>query len=382
MTQHSRLGASGSARWIACPGSVALCAGIPSTTSDYAREGTAAHALAERCLRERSNPGAFLGHIIDGYAVTDEMVEAVHLYIGTVLADLATAHHASLLVVEHRFDLSRYGRPDMFGTADAVIIEPFGKIRVYDFKYGQGVAVEALANPQMLYYGLGAESLAPCELVELVIVQPRAHHHDGPVRRCEMPVEDLLAWGRDVLLPAAEATALPGAPLCPGPHCRKTFCPAMAVCPAQRETALALAAEVFAPRPQPLPSPTALTPANLREILVKADLVEAWFAACREHVRAGLENGMVKAEEVGHKLVAGRASRKWQDEAQAEAALVALVGDAAFTKKLVSPAQATKLIKGEALPPITETRGVQLAPLSDTRAAINPASLVFEEVKP
>ena len=44
---HAVLSASASSRWLACPPSAKLCAEIPDTTTDYAREGTCAHELAE-----------------------------------------------------------------------------------------------------------------------------------------------------------------------------------------------------------------------------------------------------------------------------------------------------------------------------------------------
>ena len=44
---HAILSASASVRWIACPPSAKLNAELPDTTSEYAREGTCAHELAE-----------------------------------------------------------------------------------------------------------------------------------------------------------------------------------------------------------------------------------------------------------------------------------------------------------------------------------------------
>ena len=38
---HAILGASSSHRWLACPGSIRLSAGMPGTSSVYADEGTA-----------------------------------------------------------------------------------------------------------------------------------------------------------------------------------------------------------------------------------------------------------------------------------------------------------------------------------------------------
>ena len=47
---HAKLSASGSHRWITCPGSVALESDLPDTTSEFAEYGTAGHTLAQMCL--------------------------------------------------------------------------------------------------------------------------------------------------------------------------------------------------------------------------------------------------------------------------------------------------------------------------------------------
>jgi hypothetical protein len=44
---HASLSASSSARWLNCPPSALLNAAVPDVTTDYAREGTCAHELAE-----------------------------------------------------------------------------------------------------------------------------------------------------------------------------------------------------------------------------------------------------------------------------------------------------------------------------------------------
>jgi hypothetical protein len=374
MTTHAKLSPSGASRWMVCAGAPRLCEGIPDTSSPYAAEGTAAHAVAESCLRSGQSA---VGTSVQGFVVTAEMADAVDLYVSTVLADYEVTCDKAELHIESRFDLGWLGRPDLSGTADAVIRDPFGTLRVYDFKYGM-TPVEALDNPQMMYYGTGAAQDGTYEDVELIVVQPRARHEDGPVRRCRMPLEDLLTWARDVLIPAAVATEAPDAPLVAGSHCR--FCKALAICPAQREQASLVARTAFEAQPVALPSPDALAPADLRVVLERAEMVEAWFNACRAHVHHLLETGAVAPETVGHKLVRGRATRKWADEGFAETGLVLQLGDAAYTKKIISPAQAEKA-KVLNMPEVTETRGVQLAPLSDKRDAVNPLALAFTEVE-
>ena len=61
---HAILGASSSHRWLACPGSIRLSAGMPNTGSVYAEEGTAAHELAEKCLNLGHDAADHLGETI------------------------------------------------------------------------------------------------------------------------------------------------------------------------------------------------------------------------------------------------------------------------------------------------------------------------------
>ena len=50
---HALLSASAAKRWLNCPPSVRLTESMPDTSSDYAEEGTVAHALAELKLRKK-----------------------------------------------------------------------------------------------------------------------------------------------------------------------------------------------------------------------------------------------------------------------------------------------------------------------------------------
>ena len=106
---HSALGASSSYRWLACPGSVRLSVGLPTVSSVYAEEGTAAHSLGETCLKHNRDPRRHVSKLIPvnghEYDVTEEMAEAVKLYVDTVRADLAEAGKGAELKVEQQFRL-------------------------------------------------------------------------------------------------------------------------------------------------------------------------------------------------------------------------------------------------------------------------------------
>jgi len=387
MAKHAVLSASGAHRWLACPGSIRLCEGLPKTSSTYAEEGTAAHAVAELCLRTDQQAADRIGTIVTvngtPWTVTEEMAEAVQVYLDVVRGEYKTAGDTADMWIERKFRLD-WLYPNLFGTNDAAVgDDAFGILKVFDYKHGAGVPVEVENNPQLMYYALGAAKGSGYDEVELVVVQPRAVHPGGPVRRWTISTEDLMTWGEEVLLPGAKATEALDAPLCVGEHCR--FCQALAICPEQKNQTLAVAKQAFQKRS--LPAPDALTVPELRKILDVSDMIEAWLGACRAHVRALLDNGMTTPEESGYKLVAGRKTRSWLDEAKAEEWLTAILDEEAYVpRKLVSPAQAEKVLKGaeakKAIVELTqETRGTQMVPLSDKREALTPAAIAFGEFK-
>ena len=150
MTAHSKLGASGMYRWARCPGSVALVEklALPIFTSSYAAEGSDAHALAALCLTKNHNPGFYIGKTISPegrkFTVTEEMAEAVQVYVDAVDAVIPDTSGGYEVQIEKRFDLSAV-HPGCFGTADAVVWHAFSKtLYVFDYKHGAGVIVAGL----------------------------------------------------------------------------------------------------------------------------------------------------------------------------------------------------------------------------------------------
>lgn len=361
-----------------CPGSVALAAGKPDVTTVYAREGTAAHTLAERALRTGLPAITWLETVMDAkdgeVEVTEEMAEAVQMYADYV-RELAGAPGA-ILMIEQQFDLAPLDPPgDMFGTGDAVIWRPkVGVLDVVDLKYGQGVAVDA-STPQLPYYALGAvmELHVKPQLVRIHIVQPRAPHPDGPIRVREMGWDELVAFKRE-LFERAAATQEPDAPLVVGEWCR--FCKAQAICPAQRAYALEVAQSEFMDELAP-PRPDTLTPVEIATVLRAADVLEEWLRAVEAHAYGMLERGL---DVPGYKLVEKRATRKWADEPKAIDYLTDRLGDeAAYTEpKLISPAQAEKKLKElkQKLPVelvVKQSSGRKLAADADARPALPPS---------
>lgn len=380
--KHATLGASSAHRWMNCAGAPRMEKGIVDYGSVHAAEGTAAHKLAEMALVSELPPSNWMGQTVNArgdFVVTEEMADAVDLYIAAVYCAVTTKN--VILWIERRFNLDALDPPaPMFGTSDAVAYDPDEKmLTVIDLKYGRGVIVEVENNPQEMYYGLGAlldiEKEYPeyeIEKIKLVIVQPRAEHPDGHIRSVVIDYEDLIAFAV-TLLEKARATTDPNAPLTPGDWCR--WCKAAPVCPALQEQAMSVAKREFSELPMNLPpAPEKLSMTELVTVLDNADLLVDWIKSVRAHVLGILERG---GEVPGFKAVAKRAMRKWVDEPDVAEVVrgLGLHDSEAYETKLRSPAQMEKALKRikEKLPEELWTKqssGFNLAPTGDPRPQI------------
>lgn len=377
MADHARLSPSSAHRWMLCPGAPRLEEQAPPDEgSEYAAEGTAAHALAEMCLRTDSWPCDHLGEEVEGFEVTKDMADAVTVYVRYVRGLPGACYIEELVSLE---DLGL--AEDIFGTVDFGSWEPEGRtLYVVDYKHGAGVVVDVADNPQTLCYilGLVLKLRVRPERIVAAIVQPRAYR-DNAIDEVEYTWDDLLAF-KDELVWAVQAVQEPDAAVGPvGDHCK--WCRAKAFCPAQQSNALTVAQDTFAaemPDDTTDIAPEALTTEQLALVLERAPQVEDWLKAVREYARTLLEAG----EEVpGWKLVAKRASRRWADEAEAEAWFRQRypVKDV-YTQKLLSPAQAEKLLKDRPrlrVPDgmiVSSSSGTNLAPADSPKPAITPGS--------
>lgn len=381
---HSRIGASSCERWWNCPGSVREVAMMPpQKTSIFAAEGTAAHTIGERCLITGVDATSYAGTTleVDGYQIeiTDEMCEAVQLYLDTIRTDMEMYQvHISDLQVEHKFHLD-FIDPDAFGTNDCNIVIFGQKVIVYDYKHGSGVAVDAEDNKQGLFYALGAIQGHEVTEIEVVIVQPRAFHADGPVRRWAVTLEQLNQFAEDLKM-RIEETKRPDAPLRSGDHCKKTFCAAMASCPAVRKTVENAAMTVFSEQPVgKLPDPSALTKVMLRRILEAMPMMDQWLRSVEAYAEAKANAG---EEILGFKLVRGReGNRKWADEDIASGMLSDLMPeDKMFERKLMSPTKIEKILgkehKKQIDSLITRSEGkIILVSEDDPREAVSPSAV-------
>ena len=267
---HAVLSASSSKRWLNCPPSAKLNAEIPDITTEYAKEGTDAHELAEYKVNQllgikEDNPTENLDYY------NQEMEDCTDSY-AQYIAEQMSQYSSPVVMVEQRLDFSRYV-PGGFGTGDCIIVAD-DVLTVIDFKYGKGVAVEAEYNPQMILYALGAlemfNILYDINEVKMVIFQPRIEN----ISDFSMSVSDLMNWAENELKPKAELAAKGEGEFCAGEHCR--FCKVKATCRKRAEYNLAIAKYDFAP-------PDMLQDSEIAMILERADSLTAWAADVKEY---------------------------------------------------------------------------------------------------
>ena len=301
MGEHALLSASSSHRWIECPPSARLEENFENKDSIFAAEGTAAHALAEYKLKK------YLG--IKSQKPKSEFDEkeleyytGIYFdYVCELIAEAKARSKDPIILVEKKLDFSNCV-PKGFGTGDLVIVAD-KILDIVDLKYGKGVEVSAVNNPQMMLYAIGAlnlfDSLYDIEKVRMTICQPRFDN----ISTFEITVDDLIKWAEDVVKPKADLAIKGEGEFCAGEHCR--FCRAKFNCRARAEENMKMAQYDF--RKGPL-----LTDDEITEILSGIDELQKWTNDIQAYALDKAVNENKKWD--GFKLVEGRSSRKYSNE--------------------------------------------------------------------
>ena len=375
--QHARLSASSADRWIHCTGSVALSEQAPPKGDTfYTQEGTVAHTLADIQTRTMIFGAKSLTKkdkedqkdiIQNSGFYTEEMGEAVATYAAYIQELYNTAGPGAALMTEQRLDLTRWV-PEGFGTADCCILGN-DTLYVVDFKFGKGVAVNAENNPQIRLYGLGAvdlfDGLYEFSKVNMTIIQPRL----GSISSEEMPLNDLLKWGEEVVKPQAEKAMDGCQEFASGSWCR--FCPCHPICREQAKLQVEIAKHDFG-------DPLLMDSDEIAEVLQIADKYVAWVNALKEYA---LSQALRGEHFEGYKIVEGRSNRTYRDELLVKEALNKAGFDDALIyerrmlgitamEKVVGKKQLTEILGDLLIKP--EGKPV-LVPESDKREPLDPA---------
>jgi hypothetical protein len=227
---------------------------------------------------------------------------------------------------------------------------------VLDWKFGDGVVVDAVENAQLMFYAAAAMrtdelkwAFDGVDEIECVIVQPPA------IRRWVTTVGRIKQFEHE-LVSAVKTALRDDAPLAQGDHCR--WCAAKPICP-QMTGAVdrAIKQQVIN-----------MDVDTLAKYLHTADLLEDWIKDLRALAFGLLEQG---ATVPGYKIVQKQARRQWVDEANAAKVL----GEDFVESVLLSPAQAEKLLKKRKLTlpddlVVSVSSGTTLAPVDDPRPAV------------
>lgn len=298
--KHALLSASSSHRWIHCPPSARIAAKHPDTAGEAAKEGTAAHALAEWKLRKGlgEKPGRRPRSKWQDQAMDDHTTD----YAEYVQGKIATARQACpdpMVQIEYQVNYSHIA-PEGFGTADCLIIaEPV--MYVIDLKYGKGVKVDAERNSQLRLYAAGALNefrfLYDIREIETTIFQPRL----GNVVSETVTVGELDAWA-EYVKPIARTAWNGRGRFAAGEWCQ--FCPIAATCRERTSHALSVAKHEFAPPPE-------LTVEELADVFPKLAEVKKWAEKVEKHM---LGQALAGTTYPGLKVVEGRSNRRYGDE--------------------------------------------------------------------
>ena len=371
MSDHAVLSASGSHRWLQCLPSARLELEFKDNETSAAAEGTAAHALCEHKLKKALHMRS--KRPVSDYN-TDEMEEHSDAYVEFVLEQLALAKQSCkdpLVLIEQHLDFSCYV-PQGFGTGDCIIIAD-KKLHIIDFKYGMGVLVDAVENPQMKLYALGAleiyDSLYDIEEVSMTIFQPRREN----ISTWTISAEELINWAENELRPKAKMAYNGEGEYLPGEWC--TFCRAAVKCRARADEKLKLAQSEFK-------LPPLLTDSEIEEVLSKLSDITKWANEIMAYATdAAVNHGKVWD---GFKIVEGRSVRKYKDEDSVAEAAKANGYKDIYRQNLITLTEMQKLmgrtkfeeILGDLIykPPGKPT----LVPLSDKRPTMNVSNVKNE----
>lgn len=244
---HAALAPSSAERWVPCPGSVSMSLLYPEEEeTESAREGTAGHWAA---CEEAAGRGAAEGQVTpEGWVLDADQIDGAELF-----AKHLPERIMKVALLEQRLEMPQI-HVQNWGTTDLAAVDVAEqKAYISDYKYGHGI-VEVVDNWQLIDYAAGlanrVPAIGPGWTFELAIVQPRAFHRDGHVRRWRVSYSTLALRWESMAFAAEEATSLDPR-LQTGPHC--THCRARHACPALHNDVSQIANRLEVAAPLELP---------------------------------------------------------------------------------------------------------------------------------
>jgi hypothetical protein len=360
---HAKKSPSGAERFHNCSGALALIAQLPAaqraSAGRAAQLGTAAHALLEQCLTDKTPPSEFKGRVIElvgenedakflrkgaklprkpriAFMVDQQMVENVGMAYDYCI-NLLSGMDAAKIHLESKTN-PLPDRKDTSGTADVTIDDWPYTLHVLDYKNGRMV-VEHEDNEQLLAYLLGRAHDFGWSYNEykITVMQPNAFHEGGFIRTFTVTDDELRAFEKKhraaceradeaedalemILLEGSGTEAWADTYLKTGSHCM--MCNAMAVCPAYRKMLEEEARLAFAEDPTENLAFSISDPKRAQAVIRWAPYMQALIKASN----AFIFNALVGGEKIeGVKLVRGRSVRAWKGDLTPDQIAKALV---------------------------------------------------------
>jgi hypothetical protein len=331
----------------------------PKPSSAYADRGTLLHDAISQILDTNAD---VIGMKYNDHILTQELYDE-KIVPALAFLDEINVDGSLEYAVESRVGFGDL-LPGVFGSADLL-----GRIGdraiVLDWKFGDGVVVDAVENEQGMFYAAAAMRTPEtawvfdgADEVEIIIVQP-------PVMRRWVTTPARIKQFEAELVAAVKQSQKDDAAFKAGDHCR--WCAAKPVCPQ-------ITGEVDRFMKTSLQT---IDATQIGHYLQQADQIEDFIKSVREMAFTMLENDVPVS---GYKLVAKRGTRQWLSEDDA----IKFLGDKAFESKLISVAQAEKLVGKKNFPQelaVSVSSGNTLANEDDPRPAILNLSKVLSKLK-
>ena len=383
-SRHSHLvGGSTAARIINCPASWGLTRKIPiavrDVSSEYADYGTRMHAVMEAYVNDEPLPP------IDDEDAVDCINPAIQL-LDDLLGD---GWKDRFTIFGTEVEVEVRSLPGAYGTIDLVVYNE-AEIHLIDFKFGAGISVyirneDGTTNEQLLFYAAGLFHMKPDLFkgrdVYLSIVQPRT---EVGLDTASVDVIDIIDFESKLRGAVIEAINDRTPHMEIGKWCQ--FAPCKTICPLHTAPMLSVAE---LPPALKIALTASVAPEKRQEFgellghaLTLGSIIEPVLETYRKIAHQYLEDG---GSIPGYKLVPKRASRKWVDEAKAEA-FARRNGVDPIIKKTASPAQLETLLKPQKIKlepgmTISVSSGNTITAEDDARLSVSPADIsrVFAE---
>lgn len=313
-TGHTLLSPSSAHRWLICTPCAKLESNEPGISSVYAQEGIEAHALAELKLSYMLgliNDEVYTTKFEDFRLTSKYYTAEFNEYVNNYCQEIMTIINEDYKDLSVKAYLEEYVTfedivPEGGGTSDVVLV---GKnfIHIIDLKFGKGVSVSAIGNPQLRLYALGAirKHLRECICTEvrMTIIQPRLND----ISTDFMNIKDLNDWAINYVKPRAQLAIAGKGELVSGDHCK--FCKMRGKCKELADTQLARAQAEFEESivENNMLQPCDMSPEIIGRILDIAPKFIDWFKDVQKYATNITINEGVKIP--GYKLVEGRSIR-------------------------------------------------------------------------